>query len=154
MIKTYLNFKSFYCQGNVFCAICRKLLKWWFYLLLLYLINICWNSEVFPDDLDILTGPQARELQKIMTTGKSVEEIYSIEPRNRGPGTRDDPTEVPSAFNQRLIGCICENSSMAACWMWLHKDQPKRCQCGFWFKLVPAIPAWDVCNSNLLQLIV
>lgn len=54
-----------------------------------------------------------------------------------GPGTKDEPNLVPSLFDSRMIGCMCEDESLTINWMWVHKDHPRRCGCGYWFKLVP-----------------
>lgn len=53
----------------------------------------------------------------------------------RGPGTKEQPNLVPSAFDCRVVGCVCETDSTSVVWMWLHEGQPKRCGCGHWFKL-------------------
>jgi cytochrome c oxidase subunit 5b len=59
----------------------------------------------------------------------------------RGEGTKDKPNLIPSAFDSRIVGCICEDESSHINWMWLHKGTATRCGCGFWFKLVekPAV---------------
>ena len=53
----------------------------------------------------------------------------------RGPGTKDQPNLVPSAFESRLVGCVCEEEATHVTWMWLHAGTPRRCECGHWFKL-------------------
>jgi len=58
----------------------------------------------------------------------------------RGAGTKDKPNLVPSAFESRIVGCVCEDESSHINWMWLHKGTPTRCGCGFWFKLVEKAP--------------
>lgn len=58
----------------------------------------------------------------------------------RGPGTKDKPTLVSSAFDSRIIGCVCDDESSHINWMWLHKGNSTRCECGFWFKLVEKPP--------------
>lgn len=58
----------------------------------------------------------------------------------RGPGTKDKPNLIPSAFDSRIVGCICEDESSHINWMWLHKGTPTRCGCGFWFKLAEKPP--------------
>lgn len=50
--------------------------------------------------------------------------------------TRNDPNIVHSFDKSRVVGCICEEESQSIKWMWLHEGEPKRCQCGHWFKLV------------------
>lgn len=54
---------------------------------------------------------------------------------NRGEGTKEKPNMIPSAFESRMVGCICEEDSQSIVWMWLKKGEAKRCQCGFWFQL-------------------
>lgn len=78
----------------------------------------------------------------------------------RGSGTKENPTLIPSAYNGRIVGCICKfngyflevfrfsntyvcmfvfdsegNDNRFVNFMWLEKDCPKRCECGHWFKL-------------------
>ncbi|CAF0848745.1 unnamed protein product [Didymodactylos carnosus] len=43
---------------------------------------------------------------------------------------------VPSAFDKRLIGCVCNEDVYHIKWMYVHKGEPKRCYCGHWFKVV------------------
>ncbi|KAK5643687.1 hypothetical protein RI129_007532 [Pyrocoelia pectoralis] len=65
---------------------------------------------------------------------------FDLEGITRGPGTRDCPTEIPSAFDERIIGCICHEKSSSVNYMWLYRGHPKRCECGHWFKLVYKAP--------------
>lgn len=58
----------------------------------------------------------------------------------RGPGTKDCPNEIPSACDSRIVGCICEEDATSVAWMWLHQGVPRRCACGYWFKLVYKAP--------------
>ena len=58
----------------------------------------------------------------------------------RGPGTKDKPNLVKSAFESKIVGCIGEDESSHINWMWLHKGTPTWCDCGFWFKLVEKAP--------------
>lgn len=58
----------------------------------------------------------------------------------RGPGTRECPILIPSAFSARIVGCECSDGCFNINWMWLHKEEPKRCGCGFWFQLVEKDP--------------
>ncbi|KRX95556.1 Cytochrome c oxidase subunit 5B, mitochondrial [Trichinella pseudospiralis] len=53
----------------------------------------------------------------------------------RGVGSKEQPNMVPSAFENRLIGCICEPSQLYIHYMWLRKGFPRRCRCGYWFTL-------------------
>ena len=58
----------------------------------------------------------------------------------RVAGTKDSPNTVPSVCDFRVVGCVCEEDATAISWMWLYKGEPKRCECGYWFKLVDSKP--------------
>ena len=61
-------------------------------------------------------------------------------PIKRRESTKDDPILIPSAFDSRIIGCICEDDQTYVNWMWVHAGSPRRCECGFWFKLEKKTP--------------
>merc|ERR1711860_60041 len=54
---------------------------------------------------------------------------------DRNEGTRDNPVMVPAAAPERYVGCLCDDTVMSIAWMELRDGEPRRCQCGFWFKL-------------------
>lgn len=85
------------------------------------------------DPIEHATGLEKRELLAKLAGN---DDPFNIKAIKRGPGTRDNPTQIPSAFESRLVGCICEEDSTAITWMWLFKGEPKRCECGHWFCLV------------------
>lgn len=58
-------------------------------------------------------------------------------PYPRGPATKDNPCLVPSFVDEKLIGCICHEDQTYINFIWVRKDEPRRCECGHWFKLVP-----------------
>lgn len=89
------------------------------------------------DPLEHATGLEKRELLAKLAGNDNPFDLRVIK---RGPGTKDQPTEIPSAFDARLIGCICEEDSTNVTWMWLHQGTPKRCECGHWFNLVHKAP--------------
>jgi len=57
----------------------------------------------------------------------------------KGAGTKDKPNVVPSFHDMRLVGCICHEDAFYINFMWLHEGEPKRCECGHYFKLTPAV---------------
>lgn len=57
-----------------------------------------------------------------------------------GEGTKDSPDLIPSMFNRRIVGHICEEDQSHITWFYLYKGEPQKCQCGHWFKLVPVDP--------------
>ncbi|XP_041982863.1 cytochrome c oxidase subunit 5B, mitochondrial-like [Aricia agestis] len=91
-----------------------------------------------PDPLEHATGKEKRELLAHMAGNCDPFHIMSIK---RGPGKKDCPNIIPSAFNKRLVGCVCHPHASHVEYMWLHEGQPKRCGCGHWFQLcrVPAL---------------
>lgn len=79
------------------------------------------------------TGLEKKELLAIQSGNDNP---FDMRVYKRGPGTKDQPTEIPAMLDKRLIGCICDEDSSHINYMWLHKGEPKRCECGYWFKLV------------------
>lgn len=58
-----------------------------------------------PDPLQLCTGKQRKELESYMEGNC---DPYYIKVLKRGSGTRENPTQIPSAFNGRIVGCICK----------------------------------------------
>ncbi|XP_012288494.1 cytochrome c oxidase subunit 5B, mitochondrial-like [Orussus abietinus] len=92
------------------------------------------KTSTLPDPLELATGLEKYELLQKMAGN---DDPFDMNVIKRGPSTKDCPTLVPSAFDSRLVGCICEEEATSINWMWLHQGSPRRCECGFWFKLVP-----------------
>ncbi|KAJ2954801.1 hypothetical protein O0L34_g3108 [Tuta absoluta] len=91
----------------------------------------------FHDPLEHATGIEKRELLAHLAGDC---DPFRIMPIKRGPGTRDRPNLVPSAFCSRLVGCSCNPDQNHIEYMWLHQGVPKRCGCGYWFELCPIAP--------------
>lgn len=89
------------------------------------------------DPLEHATGLEKRELLAKVSGNDNPFDLKVIK---RGAGTKTQPNEIPSAFDSRLIGCICEEDATCVHWMWLHKGEAKRCECGHWFNLVHKAP--------------
>nr|CAH7718647.1 unnamed protein product [Callosobruchus chinensis] len=89
------------------------------------------------DPIEHATGLEKRELLAKVAGNDNPFDLRVIK---RGPGSKTQPNEIPSAFDSRLVGCICEEESTCINWMWLHKGEPKRCECGHWFNLVHKAP--------------
>merc|ERR1712008_314695 len=58
----------------------------------------------------------------------------------KGTGSFQDPNLVASMFEKRLVGCICDEDSYDITWMTVWRGEPKRCECGNWYKLVSPAP--------------
>lgn len=96
--------------------------------------------------MELATGIFKREL--MLRRAGCLDPWAMKKPMKRGAGRENDPTEVPSAFDGRLVGCLCLGDRGAK-WMWLEKGAPKRCECGHYFVLknVPAV--WNLIANNL-----
>ncbi|KAM8715926.1 hypothetical protein ACLKA7_002896 [Drosophila subpalustris] len=95
------------------------------------------SQKPLTDDMELATGIFKREL-KLRQAGNN--DPWSMaRPMKRGAGNESDPTEVPSAFDGRLVGCLCLGDRGPK-WMWLEKGAPKRCECGHYYVLKKADP--------------
>jgi len=73
------------------------------------------------------------------------EDPFETKIKKMTPGTLQEPTLVPSSCESRIIGCVCEEDAISINWLTLHKGEAKRCECGYWFKLVDrTTPVLDV----------
>lgn len=89
------------------------------------------------DPLEHATGLEKREL---LAKASGNENPFDLKVIKRGAGSKESPNEIPSAFEARIVGCICEEDATCVNWMWLHEGQPRRCECGHWFKLIKKAP--------------
>ncbi|XP_005100500.1 cytochrome c oxidase subunit 5B, mitochondrial [Aplysia californica] len=88
-----------------------------------------------PDSLGHSVGVERYEL---LAKEAGNDDPFQMKPIKRAKGTFDEPTIVTSPNAKRMIGCICEEDSLTINWMYVHKGEPKRCECGYWFKLADA----------------
>jgi len=86
-----------------------------------------------PDSLGHAVGPERWELLARLAGN---DDPFEMNVKGRSKGTREEPTLVPSLYDKRLVGCICEEDSISIHWMFLFKGEQKRCHCGNWYKLV------------------
>nr|CAD7406371.1 unnamed protein product [Timema cristinae] len=100
-------------------------------------ITISCGFRRMPDPMELATGLEKREL---LARAAGIEHPFDQKLFKRGPGTKDSPNLIPSAFEARMVGCICEPEATHINWMWLHKGYPKRCSCGHWFQLEEKAP--------------
>lgn len=104
--------------------------------------NVTYTSVRFckslGDPIEHATGIEKRELLAKLAGN---DDPFSMNVLKRADNTtKEKPNLVPSAFDARLVGCICEEDQTFINWMWLHQGQEKRCECGHWFKLVEKAP--------------
>ncbi|XP_026332214.1 cytochrome c oxidase subunit 5B, mitochondrial-like [Hyposmocoma kahamanoa] len=95
------------------------------------------STSPMHDPLEHVTGIEKRELLAHLAGDCDPFRICSIK---KGPGTRERPNLIPSAFSKRLVACSCNPVQNHVEYMWLHQGCPKRCGCGFWFELCPIAP--------------
>ncbi|GLH08601.1 hypothetical protein R5R35_005674 [Gryllus longicercus] len=95
-------------------------------------------DKMMPDPIEHATGLEKRELLARQTGNEDPFDMKVI--KRSMSSTRDKPNTIPSAFESRIIGCICEEDATCINWMWLYKGQQTRCECGHWFKLVDKPP--------------
>ncbi|XP_044742282.1 cytochrome c oxidase subunit 5B, mitochondrial-like [Chrysoperla carnea] len=89
------------------------------------------------DPVEHATGIEKRE---ILAKISGNDDPFDMKVIKRVDGGKSNPTLIPSAFDARIVGCVCEEDATSVTWMWLHKGQPKRCECGYWYKLVEKTP--------------
>uniref|UniRef100_A0A6M2DN19 Putative cytochrome c oxidase subunit vb/cox4 n=1 Tax=Xenopsylla cheopis TaxID=163159 RepID=A0A6M2DN19_XENCH len=100
-------------------------------------VSVARYCKRIPDIMEHATGLEKRELDALAAGNDDPFDIKAIK---RNAGTLQEPNLIPSAFQSRIVGCICEEDATAIKWMWLYQDAPKRCECGHWFKLVHKAP--------------
>lgn len=62
------------------------------------------NISELPDPIDHATGLEKKELLAALAGN---DDPYHMKAIKRGVGTKDKPTMIPSAFDARILGCIC-----------------------------------------------
>ncbi|KYN44057.1 Cytochrome c oxidase subunit 5B, mitochondrial [Trachymyrmex septentrionalis] len=95
------------------------------------------KKQELADPLDHATGLEKREMLAYLAGN---DDPYNLSIKKRAISTKEDPNIVYSAFESRIMGCICDEDSLHVNWMWLHQGPPRRCECGHWFKLVEKAP--------------
>jgi len=95
------------------------------------------HCKMMADPLEHATGLEKREM---LAAAAGNDDPYHVKVLKRGPGTKEQPTKIPSVFESRIIGCICEEDATVINYMWLHEGEPKRCECGYWFDITRVKP--------------
>ncbi|KAI6203765.1 Cytochrome c oxidase subunit Vb [Aphelenchoides besseyi] len=101
-------------------------------------------TEASPEDYgyypDPLEHAQGRE-KKMLIARLAGDDRYEPKVYYRAEhSTREKPNLVPAHFLERIIGCMCEHDAGHVNFMVIRKGDPKRCECGHWFKAVDADP--------------
>nr|ALS04667.1 mitochondrial cytochrome c oxidase subunit 5B precursor [Pseudodiaptomus poplesia] len=90
------------------------------------------NKRTMPDPVDHATGLEKYEL---LAKQAGNEDPFFLKSFARGVGTKENPNIVNAMDNYRMVGCVCSEDDTSIKWMWLCEGSPKRCECGYWFKL-------------------
>jgi len=93
--------------------------------------------DYVPVDVEHAVGIERFEMQ---AKAAGIEDLWDLEVQKLGEGTRENPDLVPSMYNKRIVGHLCEEGQTYMTYFYLYKGHPKRCQCGHWFKLTEAEP--------------
>jgi len=88
-----------------------------------------------PDAIGHTVGPERWEI--LSRTSKSNTDPYEMNIGEMRESTITSPNLIPTTEDSRIVGCICEEDSLAVNWMYLYKGETKRCECGHWFRLMP-----------------
>lgn len=95
----------------------------------------------FPDVTEQATG-EAKLFLLAFENG-IIDPYCNLPVERRGAGTKDNPVKVQSFSEDRLVGCVCEETQNYLKYTHLYKGEPKRCQCGHWMELVDAPRFWE-----------
>jgi len=94
------------------------------------------KDDSIPSDSEQATGLERQELDALLA-GEPDPFGLEADITSGYNGTRDDPVLVPSFFEERIVGCACEENSTSLTWMVLRNGPIQPCvKCGCCFKLV------------------
>merc|ERR1711872_1108749 len=89
--------------------------------------------DTIPTDDEQATGLERREYEAMLAGNM---DPFNLNVKKGPAGTREKPTLVASSFDQRIVGCVCEEDATMINWMILKKGAAQRCECGNFFQLV------------------
>lgn len=96
------------------------------------------SDDTIPPPIDQITGLEKMEHEAILD---GVLDPFFLEAPLVPQGTKSNPTLVPSMYEERIIGCGCDEESNTVTWIILKKGKVQRClNCGSCFQLVDGEP--------------
>lgn len=95
----------------------------------------------FPDLIEQTTGEH--KLLLLAFENGIIDPYSNLPVERKGRGTKDNPVPIESFTDKRLIACVCEPNQNHLIYTYVYKDEMKRCQCGYWMKLVEAPRFWE-----------
>lgn len=119
-------------------SLCRQLIRVnAFRSVIMFTARRGYADRMMADPLEHATGLEKKEL---LALERGDDDPFNMKVVKKAAGTRESPTLIPSCFDARIVGCICEEHSTSISWLWLHKGHPRRCECGHWYKLIEKQP--------------
>ncbi|XP_033738953.1 cytochrome c oxidase subunit 5B, mitochondrial-like [Pecten maximus] len=94
-------------------------------------------DSLMPSNLGHMLGEERDEILTELAGAKDHFDFDGVRVNER-EGTRDAPIIVRSESDNRIVGCLCDDEQVHINYMVLTSGAPKRCMCGFWYKLVEA----------------
>ena len=88
------------------------------------------------DPWDLLYGAERFE---IAMKAKGYDDPYDSEAAVRkAVSTKEDPNivYVETSEDYRVVGCVCVEDTHHVNYLYVHRGETKRCECGSWFKCV------------------
>lgn len=95
----------------------------------------------FPDVTESATGEY--KLFLLAFENGFLDPYSQLPIERKGRGTKDNPIPIESFIDERIVGCVCEESQSFIRYSVVYKGEPKRCACGHWMKLVEAPRFWE-----------
>ena len=87
-----------------------------------------------------LTRVQKQALESRRMANDNPFDSYTMRPNPVEGWKKDVPILVPSTSDKRMVGCCCEDDYHEIVWFELEKGDVKKCDCGYYFKLIDYDP--------------
>lgn len=87
-----------------------------------------------------LTKLQKQALECRRMANDNPFDSYTMRPNPVEGNSKDVPILVPSTEAKRMVGCCCEDDYHEIVWFELEKGEVKKCDCGYYFKLIDYNP--------------
>lgn len=105
----------------------------------------------FAHAVDQATGE--RKLFLLAFENGFIDPYNNLPVERQGRGTKDNPVIIEGFGNERLVACVCENTQNHLKYTWVHRGEPKRCQCGHWMEFKDAPRFWEkIPKEDLLDI--
>ena len=96
------------------------------------MFSLTFSFSALNDPIEHATGIEKFEL---MAKKAGNDDPFFLKARSRGKGTKEEPNIVDAMDSYRMVGCVCNEEDTNIKWFWIFEGKPKRCECGYWYKL-------------------